>query len=151
MSTLYRNKTATYNFKIEQEFEAGLVLTGQEVKSVKAKHLSLKGAFVSIKDGQAWLKKMHITPYSKASVGLKNYNPDQDRILLLKKKEIIYLSSKTNEKGLTIIPVSVYTSRRLIKVKIALVKGKKKFDKRETIKKREVGRTIARKLKSFRR
>ena len=72
MSTLYRNKTATYNFKIEQEFEAGLVLTGQEVKSVKAKHLSLKGAFVSIKDGQAWLKKMHITPYSKASVGLKN-------------------------------------------------------------------------------
>ena len=151
MSTLYRNKTATYNFKIEQEFEAGLVLTGQEVKSVKAKHLSLKGAFVSIKDGQAWLKKMHITPYSKASVGLKNYNPDQDRILLLKKKEIIYLSSKTNENGLTIVPISVYTSRRLIKVKIALVKVKKKFDKRETIKKREVGRTIARKLKSFRR
>ena len=151
MSTLYHNKTATYNFKIEEEFEAGLVLTGQEVKSVKAKHLSLKGAFVSVKNGQAWLKKMHITPYRKASVGLKNYNPEQDRRLLLKKKEIIYLSSKTNEKGLTIIPVSVYTSRRLIKVKIALVKGKKKFDKRETIKKREVGRTIARKLKSFRR
>ena len=151
MATLYHNKTATYNFKIEQEFEAGLVLTGQEVKSVKAKHLSLKGAFVSVKNGQAWLKKMHITPYSKAGIGLKNYNPEQDRRLLLKKKEIIYLSSKTNEKGLTIIPVSVYTSRRLIKVKIALVKGKKKFDKRETIKKREVGRTIARKLKTFRR
>ncbi len=151
MSTLYYNKTATYNFKIEEEFEAGLVLTGQEVKSVKAKHLSLKGAFVSIKDGQAWLKKMHISPYSKAGIGLKNYNPEQDRRLLLKKKEIIYLSNKTNEKGLTIVPISVYTSRRLIKVKIALVKGKKKFDKRETIKKREVGRTIARKLKSFRR
>ena len=151
MSTLYYNKTATYNFKIEEEFEAGLVLTGQEVKSVKAKHLSLKGAFVSITDGQAWLNKMHISPYSKAGIGLKNYNPEQDRRLLLKKKEIIYLSNKTNEKGLTIVPISVYTSRRLIKVKIALVKGKKKFDKRETIKKREVGRTIARKLKSFRR
>ena len=151
MSIIYRNKSAGHNFKIDQEYEAGLVLTGQEVKSVKAKHLSLKGAFVSIKNGQALLKKMHITPYSKAGIGLKNYNPEQDRKLLLKKKEIRYLSSKTNEKGLTIIPLSVYTSRRLIKVKIALVKGKKKFDKRETIKKREVGRTIARKLKTFRR
>ncbi len=148
---LYNNKSATYNFKIEEEFEAGLVLTGQEVKSAKAKHISLKGAFVSIKNGQAWLKKMHITPYKKAGIGLKSYNPEQDRKLLLSKKEITYLSSKTNEKGLTIIPISVYTSRRLIKVKIALVKGKKKFDKRESIKKREVGRTIARKLKNFRR
>ena len=152
MPTIARNKQINRSFKTIEEFEAGLVLTGAEVKSIKTGHISLKGAFISIKDGQAYIKKMHIPIYSKASLQSKqNYNTDADRRILLTKKQILHLSNKTNEKGLTIIPVSVYTSRRLIKVKIALVKGKKKFDKRETIKKREVGRTIARKLKSFRR
>lgn len=150
MSILAKNKEGMYNFKIVEEFEAGLVLTGQEVKSMKTGHVSLKGAFVSIKNGQAMIKKMHIPPYSKASTqSLKNYNPDADRKLLLNKKEILYLTSKTNEKGLTIIPVSVYTTRRLIKAKIALVKGKKKFDKREDIKKRDIKRNILRKMKNF--
>ncbi|MBU1202912.1 SsrA-binding protein SmpB [Patescibacteria group bacterium] len=150
MSVLAKNKEAYFSFKIVEEFEAGLVLTGQEVKSVKSGHLSLKGSFVSIKNGQAYLKKAHIPAYSKAlASSLKNYNPDRDRQLLLNKKEIGYLSNKTNEKGLTIIPVSVYTTRRLIKVKIALVKGKKKFDKREDIKKRDIKRNILRKLKNF--
>lgn len=150
MAVIVKNKQAGFEYKLVEEFEAGLVLTGQEVKSIKSHHISLKGAFVSIKNGQAWLKKMHIPPYSKASTqSLNNYNPDHDRKLLLSKREISYLSSKTNEKGLTIIPISVYTTRRLIKVKIALVKGKKKFDKRETIKKRDVQRNIMRKLKNF--
>ncbi|MCD4760268.1 SsrA-binding protein SmpB [bacterium] len=150
MSILARNKQGLYSFKIIEEFEAGLVLTGQEVKSIKTGHVSLKGAFVSVKNGQALIKKMYIPPYSKASAqSLKNYNPDADRKLLLTKKQILYLSSKTNEKGLTIIPISVYTTRRLIKVKVALVKGKKKFDKRAAIKKRDTQRSIMRKIKNF--
>ncbi len=150
MGNLAYNKEIGFSFKMIEEFEAGLVLTGQEVKSLKSGHASLKGSFVSIKNGQAWLKKMHIPPYSKASVqSLKNYNPDRDRKLLLSKKEIIYLAHKTDEKGLTIIPISVYTTRRLIKVKIALVKGKKQFDKRADIKKRDIGRELARKIKNF--
>ncbi len=150
MSTLVRNKDAGFNFKIIEEIEAGFVLTGQEVKSLKSGHGSLKGSFISIKNSEAWIKKMYIPPYKKASAGsLKAYNPDKDRKLLLAKKQIAYLANKTNEKGLTIIPISVYTTRRLIKVKIALVSGKKKFDKREDIKRRDVKRDILRKLKSY--
>lgn len=148
MSTLARNKEAGYNFKIVEEYEAGLELTGHEVKSIKSSHLSLKGAFVSIKDGQAWLKNLYVSPYKKAAKHMQKSAPDRIRRLLLNKKEITYLSNKTKEKGLTIIPISVYTTRRLVKVKIALVKGKKKFDKREDIKKRDVDRAIAQKMKS---
>ena len=150
MSTIAKNKDINRSFRILEEFEAGLVLTGAEVKSIKTGHISLKGTFISIKNGQSYIKKMHIPIYSKASIqSTKNYNPDADRRLLLTKKEIHYLSTKTNEKGLTIMPISVYTTRRLIKVKIALVKGKKKFDKREDIKKRDIDRSILQKLKNF--
>ena len=150
MPAIAKNNQINHNFKILEEFEAGLVLTGAEVKSIKTKHLSLKGAFVSVKNGQAYIKKLHIPIYAKASKqSTQNYNTDADRRLLLTKKEITYLSNKTDEKGLTIIPISVYTTRRLIKVKIALVKGKKKFDKREDIKRRDINRNILRKLKSF--
>jgi len=150
MAEIARNKQIGFDYKVVEEFEAGLILSGQEVKSIKTHHISLKGAFVSIRRGEAWLKKMHIPTYSKASAqSLKNYNPDHDRKLLLGKREIAYLSNKTNEKGLTIVPISVYTTRRLIKVKIALVKGKKKFDKRESIKKKDIQRNILRKLKNF--
>jgi len=150
MSILAKNKQAGFSYKIVEEFVAGLVLLGHEVKAVKQSHLSLKGSFVSIKNDEAWIKKMHISPYQKASpASLRDYNPERDRKLLMTKKEIRYLQGKTNEKGLTMIPLSVYTTRRLIKVKIALVKGKKKFDKRQDIKKRDIKQKILRKLKSF--
>lgn len=150
MPTIAINKQLNHNFKILEEFEAGLVLTGAEVKSIKTRHISLKGAFISVKNGQAYIKKMHIPIYAKASLqSMQNYNPDANRRLLLTKKEILYLSNKTNEKGLTIMPISVYTTRRLIKVKIALVKGKRKFDKREDIKRKDINRNILRKLKNF--
>lgn len=147
MPTLARNKQVNYDYKVVEEYEAGLALNGNEVKSIKSGHLSLKGAFVSIKDGEAWLKNLYISPYKKAALHLQKTDPERIRKLLLKKKEIEYLSNKTKEKGLTIIPISVYTTRRLVKVKIALVKGKKKFDKREDIKKRDVDRAIAQKIK----
>jgi len=148
MPILAKNKDLNFSFKILDEFEAGLVLSGQEVRAAKQGLLSLKGAFVSIKNGQAWLKNMHISAYDKASHDLKNYNPDRERKLLLHQKEIQYLAGKTQAEGLTIMPISLYTTRRLVKVKVALVKGKKKFDKRADIKKREIDRRIAQKLKS---
>lgn len=149
MSILAINKTVSRDYQILEEFEAGLVLTGQEVKSVKSKHVDFKGSFISIRYGEAWLKKLFIAPYSKAGLSLKSYNPIRDRKLLLHRKEVLSLTNKTDSKGLTIIPISVYTSRRLIKVKLALVKGKKKFDKRADIKKREINRNIQQRLKNY--
>ncbi|MBP9802401.1 SsrA-binding protein SmpB [Patescibacteria group bacterium] len=149
MLNLADNKQGFYDYQILEEFEAGLVLSGAEVKSAKLGHISLNGSFVSIKDGQAILKKMHISSYKKAKMSQKDYQPERERELLLKKKEIDYLLGKTKEKALTIIPISVYTTRRLVKVKIALAKGKKKFDKRQALKNRDVSREIARKLKTL--
>ena len=149
MSTLLKNKKALYDYNILKELEAGLVLKGAEVKAIKLKHLSLKGAFISIKGNKVILKNMHISRYQPAGNKQKSYQPNQDRELLLNKKEIRYLQGKMIEKGLTIIPISVYTTRRLIKVKIALVKGKKKFDKREAMKKKDIQRNIEQKLKSY--
>ncbi len=148
MPILAKNKDLNFSFKVLDEFEAGLVLSGQEVRAAKQGLISLQGAFVSIKNGQAWLKNMHISAYDRASHDLKNYNPNRDRHLLLHKKEIQYLAGKTQAEGLTIMPISLYTTRRLVKVKVALVKGKKKFDKRADIKKREIDRSIAQKLKA---
>jgi len=147
MSTLAHNKNFNRSFQVLEELEAGLVLTGPEVKSLKMGQADLKGAFISIKNGRAMLKKMYIAPYQKAAKNLAAYNPERDRPILLHRREMLYLANKTDSKGLTIMPISVYTTRRLIKVKIALVKGKKQFDKRQDIKKREINRTIARHLK----
>ena len=149
MSTLIKNKKAYYDYNILEEFEAGLVLSGAEVKAIKLGHLSIKGAFISLKGKKVLLKNMHVSRYKLAGQKQKAYNPDQDRELLLKKKEIQYLHGKMTMKGLTIIPISVYTTRRLIKVKIALVKGKKKFDKREAIKKKDIQRNLKQKLKNY--
>lgn len=148
MSTLAYNKRATYDYQVLEEFEAGLKLTGPEVKSSKLGHINMQGSFITIRGHEAWLRKMHISSYQKATAQQAGYEPEHDRKLLLKKKEIDYLLGKSQEKGLTIIPISVYTTRRLIKVKIALVKPKKKFDKRQTIKKRDIDREIARNLKN---
>ncbi len=148
MGTLVHNKSFNRSFQVLEEMEAGLALTGPEVKSLKSGHADLKGAFISIKNGKATLKKMYIAPYQKAAKTLASYNPERERVLLLHRKEMLYLANKTDSKGLTIVPVSVYTTRRLIKVKIALVKGKKQFDKRQDIKKRELDRSIAQHLKN---
>ncbi len=135
MSTLIKNKKAYYDYNILEEFEAGLVLSGAEVKAIKLGHLSIKGAFISLKGKKVLLKNMHVSRYKLAGQKQKAYNPDQDRELLLKKKEIQYLHGKMTIKGLTIIPISVYTTRRLIKVKIALVKERKNEKQKEENKK----------------
>lgn len=145
MSTLADNKKAHFDYQILETFEAGIVLSGQEVKSAKKGQINLKGAYVTFHSGNPHLLNAHITKYQNAGP-LPDYDPTQSRRLLLKKREISYLQGKLGEKGLTIVPLSVYTSRHLIKVSIGLAKGKQLHDKRETIKKRELDREVKRSL-----
>lgn len=141
------NKRARFDYEILTTYEAGLVLTGQEVKSVRAGQAKLAGAFVTFHGTDAMLTNAHITKYQQAGP-LPDYDPDHSRKLLLAKREIDSLRGKSTEAGLTIIPLSLYTKGRHIKVEIGVAKGKKTYDKRETIKKRDVQREIKRTLKS---
>ena len=146
---IQKNKTGLFNYKIMETYQAGLVLTGPEVKSAKGGHLSLHSSYISIDNhNEAWLVGCYISPYKPAGGIQTNYQPERRRKLLLNKKEIDTLMGKTKQKGLTIIPVSVYTTKGLIKVDIALARGKTKVDKRANIKKREIDRQIRRSLKN---
>ncbi|MFA6214981.1 MAG: SsrA-binding protein SmpB [Patescibacteria group bacterium] len=150
MPTLSTNKKALSDYQVLEKLEAGIVLSGAEVKSVKNGQINLKGSYVTINNqGEAWLIGAHISAYKAASAGRATYQPDKSRKLLLHQKEIDYLLGKTKEKGLTIMPISVYTKGSLIKLNISLVRGKKLYDKRESIKKREIDRQIRQKLKRF--
>ena len=143
---IIENKKVFFDYEILEKFEAGISLIGQEVKSIKSGKISLKGAYVVVKDEEIFLIGCHIPAYQPKNAPL-DYNPEKSRKLLLKKSEIKYLIGKTKEKGLTLIPLRVYTKRNLIKLEFGIVKRKKKFDKKETIKKRETEREIRRILK----
>lgn len=134
------NRRAKYNYNLEEKFEAGIVLTGGEVKSVKAGHISLEEAFVRIQNGEAWLMNAHIHPYPYADN--RDYDPRRTRKLLLHKNELLKLNQQTSRKGLTIVPIACYTKAHKIKLEIALVKGKKRYEKREAIKRRDLEREI---------
>ena len=140
------NKHARHDYDILETREAGLVLSGPEVKSVRLKQINLKGAYISFLSNGAYLKQAHISPY-RFSGNKENYTANRDRKLLLHKKEMAYLRSKTQEKGLTIIPLSVYTKGPNIKLEIGVARGKKDYDKRAVIKKREQDREIHRIIK----
>jgi len=152
MKVLATNKKAYFDYQILEKFEAGIFLIGQEVKSIKSGRISLKGSYVVLKESikgktpEVFLIGSDIPPYQP-----KNAPPDYDsqrsRKLLLKKQEIKYLIGKSKQKGLTMIPLKVYTKRGKIKIEFALVKGKKRADKRELIKKREIEREIRRTFK----
>ncbi len=141
-----KNKKAYFDYEILETFEAGLVLTGQEVKSIKTGHISLKGTYVVIKDNEAYLINANVPPYQPKNAP-KDYDPSQSRKLLLKKSELKNLFGKAQQKGLTMIPLRVYTKRGKIKLEFAIAKGRKKADKRELIKKREFKREKERILK----
>ncbi len=143
---LATNKKALFDYTLLEKMEAGLVLTGPEVKSVRAGQISLKGAFITFHDNNAFLTGAHISRYQPAGKQLE-YDPERSRRLVLHKREILYLQGKSQEKGLTIIPISVYTKNRFLKLQIAVAKGKKVFDKRETIKKRDTEKEMRRALK----
>lgn len=146
MKTLAKNKKAFYNYEILKKYEAGIVLSGQEVKSAKAGKMSIQGTYVIPKHNELFLVGASIPPYQPFNVPIE-YEPEQDRKLLLKKDQIDHLIGKSKQKGLTLIPLRVYTKSGLIKVEIAVAKGKKKYAKKEKIKKREAERKIRRSLK----
>jgi SsrA-binding protein len=148
MATLAINKRAYFDYLISDKYEAGLVLLGAEVKSVRAGHISLKESFVTIKDSELFLTNAHISFYKQAGA-VKNYNPTRPRKLLLKKSEIKHLIGKLRIAGLTLVPIRVYTKKRLLKLEFGVGKGKKKFDKREDIKKKDAKRNIQRALKNY--
>lgn len=133
------NRSARYNYEILEKFEAGIDLLGSEVKSVREGQVSLNEAFVHIRDAQVFLINAHIHPYQNT---VKTISPTRPRRLLLHKKEILALATKAAQMGLTIVPVSMYNKGNIFKVDIALAKGKKKWDKREAIKNKDIQREI---------
>ncbi len=147
MGTIAFNKRANFDYELSDHFEAGLVLTGAEVKSVKNGHLSLKGSFVTLHEGELLLTNANIPPYPFAKVSL-SYDPTRSRKLLVHKAQIRSLIGKLHTKGLTLVPLRVYTKKRLIKLEFALGRGKKAFDKRSDIAKKESKRNIERALKN---
>ena len=148
MPTLTTNKKALHDYQVLEKIEAGIVLSGPEVKSIKAGQINLKGSYISIDHkSQASLVGAHVAGYKPAAANQTDYQPNQNRRLLLKKKDIDYLRGKSQERGLTILPISVYTKGSLIKLELGIVRGKKQYDKRQIIKKREMDREIRRKLK----
>lgn len=149
MTILAKNKQAYFDYAIEHELEAGIVLTGQEVKSVKKGDVSLKGAHVTIHDSEAFLINAHISPYKYAG-NLQGYEPTRSRKLLLKKDEISSLIGKYKEQGMAVFPLEFKAAHGLVKVKIGIGRGKKKYDKRESIKKKEDDRKIQRMIKAKR-
>jgi SsrA-binding protein len=148
MKILAKNKKAYFDYEILKTFEAGLVLKGYETKAVKGGKLSLNGAFVAFAGDKPTIINMNISKYPQAGV-LPDYDPTQTRELLLHKNEISYLKGKSQEKGLTIVPLMVYTNNRFIKVEIGVGRGKKNYDKREVIKKRDLDREVKRTLKNI--
>lgn len=147
MSNLAINRRARYDYELLNKYEAGLVLLGHEVKSVKAGHVSLKGSFVTIKNNEAYLTNALIPLYKFTSPKIE-YDPTRSRKLLLKKSELKFIIGKKTVEGLTLVPIRVYIKGRLIKLEFALAKGKKKYDKRKDIAERESKVKISRALKS---
>lgn len=137
------NRKARFNYTITDTFEVGIVLTGAEVKSVRSGQINLDEAYARIKDGELWLLSAHIAPYSGADNS--DYSPTHPRKLLMHKKELEKLSLKMQTEGLTLVPLKTYLKSNRLKLELGLAKGKKKFDKRQSIKERELDRDIRRK------
>lgn len=141
------NRKALHDYEILETFEAGIELTGTEVRSLRENNCQLTDTFALVRDGEAWLLNLHIVPYSNGSIF--NSDPDRKRKLLLHKKQIRYLAQKTQEKGLALVPLEIrFNDNGLVKVDLALARGKKLYDKRNSMKERDVKRDIERALKT---
>lgn len=139
------NRDARHHYEVLETLEAGIQLTGAEVKSVKSGNLSLKGSYASVREHELWLIGSHIGAYKPA--GQSPHDPARTRRLLVRKSEIARFVGQSKSEGLTLFPLSVYSKRGLIKVELGLGRGKKKFDKRASIKKREIERKIGRAMR----
>lgn len=138
-----KNRKASYEYEFIEKFEAGLILKGTEIKSIREGKASVQEAYCFLRNGEAFVKGMNISPYTQAS--FNGHEMARDRKLLLKKKEIGRIRAKTEEKGLTIVPTRIFINKRgFAKLEIALAKGKKLFDKRDSIKKKDQNRELER-------
>lgn len=147
MPTYAHNRKAFHNYSIEDTIEAGLILHGHEVKSIRGGQVSLEGAYVTIRAGEAYLRNAYVGKYKQAA-NLDGYDEQRERKLLLNKHEILKLTDQTKGKGLTLVPLEIYTSKKRLKLKIGVAKGKKQYDKRESIKKKETKRATDRMIRS---
>ncbi len=145
MKIIATNKKAHFNYEILEKYIAGIALEGSEVKSIRLGNMRINDAFVSIKNGEVFLKNSFIKQYEKASSFVPK--TDRDRKLLLNKNEILKLKQKSAEKGLTIVPLAVGFNNNLVKIEIGLCKGKKLYNKKETLKEKDIARSNERQLK----
>ncbi len=146
IKTMASNRKAFHDYFILERFEAGISLSGTEVKSIRQGTLNLRDSFCNVKDGEIFVIGMHISPYEKGNIF--NRDPDRERRLLMHKREIMRLYGKVKQEGLTIVPLSVYFKGPRVKLEIGLAKGKKLYDKRESQAKRDAAREIDRAMKS---
>jgi SsrA-binding protein len=146
MGILAENRKAKFDYTILQAFQAGLVLNGQEVKSIRLGRMNLTGSYVALQKGELFLVGSQVPRYQPKNAPA-GYSPERSRKLLVRKQELNSLIGKSKERGLTLLPLRVYTQKHKIKLEFALAKGQKKYDKREKIKKREADREIERELK----
>jgi SsrA-binding protein len=145
MKIYSENKKAGFDYEVLEKFEAGMVLFGQEVKSIKTGHINLSGSFVTVRAGEPFLLGVKVPPYQPNNAGA-DYREDRDKKLLLNKKEIDYLAGKSKTKGFSLIPLKIYDNNGRIKLEFGLAKGKKQYDKKEKIKKRDILRETAREI-----
>ena len=143
------NRYASYRYDLTDRVECGVVLTGTEVKSLREGRAQLKDGYATVEDGEVWLHNVHIPPYGPAARA--NHDPERDRKLLLHRREIDRLVGQTAERGLTLVPTRIYFSGPNAKVEIALARGKDRFDKRESIREREMAREAERAMRDYRR
>lgn len=141
-----RNRKALHDYHVEEKYDAGIVLQGSEIKSIRNNRISLQDGYVQERDGELWLMGVHIAPYEQASI-FGHEDPLRPRKLLLHKREIARIISRIQERGYTVVPIQVYLERGLAKVEVALARGKRMYDKRQTIAKRDSEREIQRALK----
>ena len=148
MKVFAENRKARFDYEILETFEAGLVLTGTEVKSIREGRVSLKDAYVDVRDGELYLVNMYVAPYPMAAE-MFQHDPERPRKLLLHRYEINRIIGKLSQRGLTAVPLKLYARGPWIKAEIALVRGKRKYEKRESIKRRELEREIERARKRY--
>jgi SsrA-binding protein len=139
------NRKARFDYHLEEKVEAGVALTGTEIKAIREGRVNLRDSYVHIEGGEAWLLNVHIAPYSKG--GRYNHDPLRRRKLLLHRKEIGLLAGRVSERGYTLVPLRLYLKRGRAKIEVALGRGKKQYDKRAALAKKEAGREMARALR----
>ena len=144
-----QNKKAHYDYEITETFEAGIVLTGTEIKSVRQARINIRDGFARVRNGEVWLSNVHISPFDEGNIW--NVDPTRSRKLLLHKKQIAKIEAEISQAGMSFVPSRVYIKDGFAKVLMGLAKGKKNYDKRETIKRKEQNRDIAKQLKAFNR